>query len=238
MKIRLGYACISRALNETCSHTLSYAVYLKCEEKLKKLNQVISQNLESLEHVIEYNIRNNVHFFRISSALVPLATKTEVKQDYITDFKESFLRIGEKIKKSKMRVDFHPDQYCVLNSTKKEVVKSSLKILEYQYNLCKALGLEEKVLVLHVGSSELGKEQSLKRFENNFYKLPKYIRECIVIENDDKVFNVEDTLKLCEKIKRPMVLDYHHHICNGVSDGLDICKYYERIFKTWERKDS
>lgn len=238
MKIRLGYACISRALNETCSHTLSYTNYLKCEDKKKKLNHVISQNLESLDHVIEYNIRNNVHFFRISSALVPLATKTEVKHGYIVDFKEKLLRIGEKIRKSKMRADFHPDQYCVLNSTKKEVVTNSLKILEYQYNLCKALGIEEKVLVVHVGSCEFGKKQSLKRFENNFCKLPKCIRECIVIENDDKVFNVEDTLVLCERIKRPMVLDYHHHVCNGVSDGIDIRKYYERIFKTWDRKDS
>lgn len=134
-----------------------------------------------------------------------------------------------------MRVDFHPDQFCVLNSTKKEVIKSSLRILEYQYNLCEALGIEQKVLVLHIGSSELGKEQSLKRFENNFNKLPKHIRECIAIENDDKVFNVEDTLKLCERIKRPMVLDYHHHICNGASDGIEINKYYERIFATWKR---
>lgn len=235
MKIRLGYACMSYTLNETCSHTVSYTNYLKCEDKLEKLNRVISQNLENLEHVIDYNIKNNVHFFRISSNIVPLATMPDVKQEYITNFKEIYLKIGKKIKQSQMRVDFHPDQFCVLNSTKKEIIKSSLRILEYQYNLCEALGIEQKVLVLHIGSSELGKEQSLKRFENNFNKLPKHIRECIAIENDDKVFNVEDTLKLCERIKRPMVLDYHHHICNGASDGIEINKYYERIFATWKR---
>lgn len=236
MKIRLGYACVSCSLNETCSHTVSYTNYLKEENKLEKLSRVLLKNLVSLEHIIDYNIKNNIHFFRISSNIVPLATKMEVKQDYITDFKNIYLRLGEKIRESEMRVDFHPDQFCVLNSAKDEVLKSSVRILKYQYNLCKALGLKDKVLVIHIGSSELGKEESLKRFENNFNKLPKHIRECIVIENDDKVFNVEDTLKLCERIERPMVLDYHHHICNGVDNGIEIKKYYTRIFETWNGK--
>ncbi len=40
-----------------------------------------------------------------------------------------------KISDSKMRVDFHPDQFCVLNSVKSDVVSNSVKILEYHYNL-------------------------------------------------------------------------------------------------------
>lgn len=238
MIVRLGYACISKALNNSSSHTLSYTNYLNEKNKEEKLNSVISKNLDALENILEYNIKNNIHFFRITSNLIPLATKKEVDIDYVTCFKDKYLSIGDKIKKSKMRVDFHPDEFCVINTTKKDVFESSLAILNYHYTLFEALYLQEKVLVVHVGSSTFGKENSIARFKNNFNLLPEYIRECIVIENDDKVFNVKDTLELCESIKRPMVLDYHHHICNGASDGRCIDKYYERIFATWERKKS
>lgn len=238
MIVRLGYACVSKTINDTCSHTVSYTNYLKETNGKEKLNSVISKNLEALENILEYNIKNNIHFFRITSSLISLATKEDVYIDYVTSFKDKYLRIGDKIKKSKMRVDFHPDEFCVINTTKKDVFESSLAILNYHYTLFEALELQEKVLVVHVGSSTFGKENSIARFKNNFNLLPEYIRECIVIENDDKVFNAKETLELCENIKRPMVLDYHHHICNGASDGICIDKYYERIFATWERKNS
>ena len=32
----------------------------------------------------------------------------------------------------------------------------------------------------------------MKRFINNFNKLPIYLKECIAIENDDKIFNISD----------------------------------------------
>ena len=36
--------------------------------------------------------------------------------------------IGNKIKKHNIRIDTHPDQFCVLNSTKKEIVENSIEI--------------------------------------------------------------------------------------------------------------
>ena len=54
----------------------------------------------------------------------------------------------------------------------------------------------------------------------------------IILENDDKVFNIIDVLELSEKLKIPMVLDYHHYICNNNNE--DIEKYLPRIFNTWK----
>ena len=90
-----------------------------------------------------------------------------------------------------------------------------------------------KVIILHIGSNVFGKEPSIQRFINNFNKLPNYLKTSIVLENDDKIFNVIDVLSLCKKLNIPMVLDYHHHICNGKED-VNICNYYEEIFKTWK----
>ena len=132
-----------------------------------------------------------------------------------------------------MRIDFHPDQYCVLNSVKKEVVYNSIEILKYHYNLLKCFNIKDKVLILHIGSNVFGKENSMKRFINNFKKLPNEIKDCIAIENDDKIFNIKDCLYLNKQIKTPIVLDYHHHICNN--DDINLYEYINDIFSTWKK---
>lgn len=232
MLIRLGYVSISKCLNETCSHTITYTNYLKEENKQEKLNSIILKNLDSLNNIIDYNIKNNIHFFRISSNLIPLATKDDVKFNYIKPYKNKYSLIGSKINNYNMRVDFHPDEFCVINSVKSEVKENTLKILKYHYKLLEALNIKDKILVVHIGSNIFGKENAIKRFINTFNSYPIYIKECIAIENDDKIFDIKDTLELCEKINRPMVLDYHHYICN--SNNLDINLYYKRIFDTWK----
>ena len=55
----------------------------------------------------------------------------------------------------------------------------------------------------------------MERFINNFNKLDENIKSKVILENDDKVFNIRNTLKICEQLKIPMVLDYHHHLCNN-----------------------
>lgn len=232
MKIRLGYVSLSKTLDITSSHTLSYTNYLKEENGIEKIDSLIKKNLESLEQIIDYNIKNNIHFYRISSALIPLATKKEVVFDYIEKYKSIYERIGKKIENAKMRVDFHPDEFCVINSVKKEVLENTLEILIYHYSILEALHIKNKVLIVHIGSNVFGKEKSLKRFEKEFLKLPKFIRECIAIENDDKVFDIKDTLRLCQRLGCPFVLDYHHYICNHEDE--DINNYYEQIFATWK----
>ena len=166
----------------------------------------------------------------MSSKIIPLATKDDVKFNYTTKYKKYYNRISKIINDNNLRVDFHPDQFCVLNSTNKDVVKNSIDILDYHYKLLNMMKIKDKVLILHVGSNVLGKNNSIKRFVNNFNKLPDYLKKCIVIENDDKVFNVSDTLKISDMINVPIVLDYHHYKCN--KSDIDI----ERIFKTWNIK--
>lgn len=232
MIIRLGYACISKTINLTTSTPYTYTNYLK-EKDMEKLKKTINSNLNNLNELINYNIKNNIHFFRLSSKIIPLATKSDVIFDYYNDYKKLYNIIGNKINKNNMRIDFHPDQFCVLNSTRQEVVNSSIDILNYHYNLLKYLNIKNKVLVLHIGSNVLGKENSKKRFINNFKKLKDEIKECIAIENDDKIFNIKDCMDIYEQIKTPIILDYHHHICNN--DDINIDDYMKKILTSWKK---
>lgn len=231
MIIRLGYACITETLTGiTTSSSYTYTNYTK-EQNKTKLDRIIKSNLTDLGKILDYNISNNIHFYRLSSKLIPLATKKEVVFNYLSKYDKYYEYLSKKIEDSRMRVDLHPDQFCVLNSTNKDVIKNSIEILKYHYNILNKLKIKNKVLVLHVGSNAFGKSNSLTRFINNYMTLPKSIRDTIVVENDDKVFNIKDCLYLNEKLNVPVVLDYHHHFCNN--DGINLYDYIEDIFNTW-----
>lgn len=230
MNIHLGYVSISKTLDITPSKTLTYTNFLNNND-YNKLNNIIIKNLTNLEKIIDYNIKNNIHFYRLTSKLIPLATINEINFDYIDKYQEYYQKIAKKIKDNNLRIDTHPDQFCILNSTKKDIVLNSINILKYHYNILNALNIKNKIIILHIGSSVLGKQNSIKRFINNFNKLPLYLKESIALENDDKIYNIKDCLELCEKLNIPMVLDYHHHLCNN--DNLNIDIYLKRIFNTW-----
>lgn len=203
-------------------HTITYTNYLKDNTLLEG---IIKKNFEVLKEILIYNNKNNIHFYRLSSNFIPCATIIEY--DYPNIFKNEFKETSKLIKG---RFDMHLSEYCILNSTNKEVVKRSIDEIKYHYKLLKAFKVKPN-LVIHIGSKSFSKGNSIKRFINNFSKLPKYLKESLIIENDDKVFNVEDTLNLCKQINRPMVLDVHHHNCNKTKNDLSF--YLEDIFNTW-----
>lgn len=235
MKVRLGYVALSKALDDvTTSSTITYTNYINKNYNTSKLLEITKNNLDSLYEIIKYNAKNNFHFYRLTSKLVPLATHDKVDFDYITPLLDEYKKIGKLINDNNIRVDTHPDQYAVLNSMDSKIVKNTVEILEYHYKIMDAIGIKDKIIILHVGSSACGKKASITRFINNFNKLPDHIKKCIAVENDDKVYNIKDVLELCHKINVPMVLDYHHFICNNEKE--DINDYLKEIIDTWNGK--
>jgi len=234
MNIRLGYACITKTIDITSSHTITYTNYEKLskEEQYKKLTDIIKLNLNNLEQILIYNIKNNIHFYRMSSNIIPLATHNKVEYDALNIFKEKLEHLGQIINKNNLRVDIHLDPYCVLNSTNKDVVNSTINIIKFHKNMLKEMNIKTN-MIIHVGSNTFGKQNSIKRFINNFKLLDEESKDLIILENDDKIFNIKDTLEICKTLNIPMVLDYHHHICNN--NNLKLEDYIEEIFKTWEK---
>lgn len=235
MKIRLGYVAISLTLDITASKTITYTNYHKLNEEIGniKLDQLITENFKNLKEIFWYNYRNKIHFYRISHNIIPLATHNDVVFDYIEPYKKEWEQLGKLTKLYDLRVDTHPDQFCVLNSTKSDVIKKSIEMLEFHQKMFEAMKIDGKT-VLHVGGAFGDKEKAIKKFINTFKKLDKKIQDLIILENDDKIFNVKDILYICETLKIPMVLDYHHYKCNN--EGEDINDYLSRIIKTWEKQ--
>ena len=206
MIIRLGYVAIALNLkNVTSSSTVTFATYNKLkseEERLKKLKSVTFSNIDDLETILKYNMENNIHFYRLTSKLIPLST--------------------------------HPDQFNVINSVKDKVIEDTIRNLNHAVDLYDLMEYDEGKLVIHVGSSAGGKEESIKRFITNLDRFPKRITSRLIIENDDKVFTAKNVLDLCQEINCPMVLDLHHYKCKN--DGENIADLLEDIFNTWNNE--
>lgn len=236
MKVRLGYVAISKALDITTSSTITYTNYVNKGYDTKKLLEITKNNINALKEIMTYNVKNNIHFYRLTSKLVPLATHDKVSFNYITPFLNEYKEIGKIINDNNIRVDTHPEEYAVLNSMDKKIVKNTFQILEYHYKVLNALNINNPIIILHVGSMAGGKKASITRFINNFNKLPDHIKKCIAVENDDKTYNIKDVLYLCKKINVPMVLDYHHYVCNN--DGEKIENYINDILNTWKNNNA
>lgn len=236
MKIRLGYVAIALNLkNITSSSTVTFANYNKLkseDEKLRKLKRVTFSNIDDLETILKYNIENNIHFYRLTSKLIPLSTHPEVAWDYDKYFSKELKAVGNLIKSSNMRLDAHPDQFNVINSVKDNVVEDTLRNLNHAVDLFDLMKYDDGKLVIHIGSSAGGKDESIHRFISNYKTFPKRIRERLILENDDKVFTAKEVLEICEEIKAPMVVDVHHHNCKN--NGEKIEDLLPHIFSTWD----
>ncbi|HYE80755.1 MAG TPA: UV DNA damage repair endonuclease UvsE [Clostridia bacterium] len=230
----MGFACISKSLKENGRFkTMSAKTYegLEPDERIRRLRSISVDNLYNVYKIILWCIEKGIQLYRLSSDLIPLAS-------YIPDWQwwedpdilSMCTKIREIVVEGRIRISMHPDQFCVLNSFKSEVVKASIVILEHHNRLSNLVG--NRILVIHVGSGTGGKEKAIERFIINFNSLDENIREKIVIENDDKIFNAEDVLSLCERLGIPMVLDIHHHNCNHETDNLP--QLMERIMNTWK----
>lgn len=240
MKVRLGYVAISKKLGKkvTSSSTVTFTNYNKIaipEKRLEKLKLVAASNLKDLETIIKYNIENNIHFYRITSALIPLVTHPEVGYWGHREFlKKDFEYVGKLINNSNMRVDTHPDEFNVINSINPNVVENTKINLMCQAEWFEDFKYDLGKMVIHVGGATNGKEAGIERFISNFRTFPEEVKSKIIIENDDKTYTAQETLNLCNELHLPMVLDIHHHNCNNSDD--DIYKLIPKIFQTWKNE--
>ncbi|QCR31154.1 UV DNA damage repair endonuclease UvsE [Lysinibacillus sp. SGAir0095] len=235
--IRLGYVAMSMELkNASPSQTMTFAQFQKIDDReaaIRKLEKITLKNLENTHRLLKHNFFNEIHFYRLTSRLIPLANHEALLDwNYMSAIKDKLREVGEYAKKNNMRIDFHPDHFVVLNSDKKDVFINSIKTLKMHYLLLKGLKIDPTHrCVLHVGGKYQETEQSLESFIDNWADVPTGIQKMIMLENDDKSFTLEDTLYLCEKLGIPLVFDYHHHLAHHQNECWE--ENWDRVVATW-----
>lgn len=236
--VRLGYVAMSMELkNASPSKTMTFAQFQKIgdrEAAIRKLERIALTNLENTHRLLKHNLFTEIHFYRLTSRLIPLANHEELSDwDYMRPLQKKLDEIGEFVRKHQMRIDFHPDHFVVLNSLKKEVLVNSLTTLHMHYLLLKGMNIDARHrCVLHVGGNYKDTEKSLERFVENWRDVPSTIQQMIMLENDDTSFTLEDTLWICEKLGVPLVFDYHHHLAYNRHENWQ--EHWNRVVATWK----
>jgi UV DNA damage endonuclease len=235
--IRLGYVAMSMKLqNASPSKTMTFAQFQKIEDReaaIRKLERIALLNLQNTLRILKHNAASDIHFYRLTSRLIPLANHEELLEwNYMKPLKGQLREIGDYAKKHKIRVDFHPDHFVLINSMQKHILKNSINTLKLHYLLLKAMGINPAHrCVMHVGGNYKETENSLERFVENWMEIPRPIQQMIMLENDDTSFTLEDTLYLCEKLDIPLVFDYHHHLAHHQNENWEI--HWNRVVDTW-----
>lgn len=204
---------------------------------LEKLSRLCRENALALQSSLEFCAAHGIGCFRINSQILPLKTHPECGYQMSdlpagADIVELFQKCGAYAREHAIRTCFHPDQFVVLNSPRRDVVERSIAELEYQSEVAEWVNAD--VVNIHGGGGYGDKPAALKRFAKNLKHLSPRARSRLTVENDDKTYTPADLLPLCQETGIPLVYDAHHHRC--LPDALSIETATEQALATWNRE--
>lgn len=203
----IGFACILLAVPGSSLRTCT----LKTANR-EKLEEIIRHNLEALDSMVDYIASHNINMFRISSDIIPFGSHPINEISWWLDFADKLSAIGEKLRHHGIRVSMHPGQYTVINSPDEGVVARAFDDLIYHDRFMSALGMDgTNKIILHVGGVYGDKPASVERFIRNYRRLPQEIKARLVIENDERCFNIKEVLEIGLSEGIPVVFDNLHH---------------------------
>jgi len=87
---------------------------------------------------------------------------------------------------------------------------------------------------VHVGGAYGDKKKSVERFIRRFSELEDCIQRRLVIENDDRLYNLQDCLKISKRTGIPVLFDVFHDRINGTGETAKEALQFAS--KTWSKK--
>ncbi|MDF2942157.1 MAG: ywjD [Herbinix sp.] len=229
----IGYACLTIGVPNT---SLSRCILKNATED--RIRSITLANLSALEVMIDYNTRNMIKLFRISSDIIPFGSHPMNQVNWRVDYQDILGQLGQKIVKAGIRVSMHPGQYTVLNSFDSRIVLRAIEDLEFHDHFLTSLGVDNTCkLVLHIGGVYGDKKTAIRTFINNYNQLSESIKQRLIIENDDKNYNIQEVLQISELTGAPVVFDNLHHRLNPPTLLLPDSEWIKRCNATWTNKD-
>jgi UV DNA damage endonuclease len=233
MDLSIGYACLGIGVPGAVFRTTT----MKYASK-EKLEELIRSNLHALKHILSYNIHHEIRLFRISSDLIPFGSNPINTLDWTWRFQSEWEELAGMIRQGNLRVSMHPGQYTVLNSPDDGVVERAIADLNYHEKVLSNLGTDfSHKIILHIGGAYGDKESALFRFKRNYTRLPDRVKGRLVLENDDRIYTIEEALKVGQELHIPVVFDNLHHLVNPPLEKMGEMEWMKLAHETWTGKD-
>ena len=237
----MGYACINMELSNSKPRVTTNRSMIKrtfTEKGLPYASELTLENCKDLLTILKWNNDNGFKFFRMSSDMIPWASEYNICDlpDY-EKIKSVLKECGDFATNNNMRLTTHPGPFNVLTSPHPHVVDNCIKDLSIHGEVMDMMGLSRtpyNKINIHIGGAYGDKVSAMKRFCENFHRLPNSVKSRLTVENDDKatMYSVVDLYEGVYKvIGIPIVFDYHHHaFCTG---GLSEEDALEVAISTW-----
>lgn len=229
--MNIGYPCINRSIDASSCRTFRLASFSE-----ERFLQTVESNLDGLQKILEWNVEQQIFFFRITSDLIPFASHPICTINWQEIFLDKFSEVGKFIQEHNIRVAMHPDQFVLINTPKQQTLESSIRELEYHADVLNLLHTDFSAKIqIHVGGAYGDKETSIATFIERYHQLSDNITQRLVIENDDRIYSAKDCLKISEQTGIPILFDvFHHQILNN---GESVSEIFRRITQTWKKED-
>jgi len=243
--IQLGLCCLNTELRKQKPPIFAsrkMIIRTVKEKGIDVLKSKIIQNLKDVLTMMDWNEKNGIKVFRLSSELFPHKSNPKV-EDYDFDFARDLLRqIGEKSKKYNQRITFHPGQYNVVGTPNEKAFKQTICDLKYHADVLDLMGVDNtSVMVVHGGGMYGDKEKTKDRWCKQFLMLPENVQKRLVLENCEKCFSIKDCIDVSNKIKIPIVFDTHHYECYNIMHPeqtfRDPAYYIPFILESWKHRN-
>jgi len=219
-----GYACINKTFSDrpksqriTTNRTMIKRTFL--EKGIGYASELALQNVRDLYKILQWNVLNDIYFYRLSSDMIPWASEYEMEElpDYGLIL-AACMKAGNFAREHNIRLTSHPGPFNKLASPKERVFQLTYNDLKVHGDLFDMIGLPRTPyakLNIHVGAAYGDKPTALDTFCRNFERLPENVRTRLTVENDDKV-SLYSTKELYDGVYKrigiPIVFDYHHHM--------------------------
>jgi UV DNA damage endonuclease len=232
MLARLGF--VASVLSEDLSTSRTCRLR---NATVSRIRDLIAENLQALDGVVSFLDRHDIRLYRISSNVIPYASHHVNTLAWWDEYAGTLKRLGRRLRRRGIRVSTHPGQYTVLNSPHQPIVRAASAELMYHARLLDALdAAEDCKIVVHVGGLYGDSERvAAGRFVSTVKSLPSPVRRRLVVENDDRLFDADEVLRVGKATSIPVVFDWLHHRANPCARP--VSQVLEDIFATWKRHD-
>ena len=180
MNNNMGYACINMQLSYptkwgnqprgTKPITTNRSMIKRTfqQKGISYASELALMNVQDLYKILEWNLANDIYFYRLSSDIIPWASEYQMEE--LPDYKEildTCQMVGSFAKKHGMRLTAHPGHFNKLASPKERVFQLTYKDLRVHADLFDMIGLDRSPfakLNIHVGAAYGDKPFALDNF--------------------------------------------------------------------------